>query len=265
MKLFAFTILIFSSSLGFSTGQNGDILIWNNKKYSVLSNPLEDYPQFDSIRPKLFGDKPLDWNTACYRGYIAEWEIVDNQLYLTNIFSCNNRNIKANLNLLFSDVIKNGKIKADWVNQTLIVPEGKCLYYGNIGYSYIYETEHELTIEHGELTKNKRFENSSHISVFSQKPDTLIKWIYGNIHWNNIPDTIKNPVRVYLYFISSDTNKPIVRVLKGSGIKVIDDEALRVASLIPDWDFYIQRGKAFKTYWYAPIIFSYENKLKYTH
>jgi hypothetical protein len=258
-------ILIFSSGLAFSTGQNGDIIFWNNKKYSLFSNPLESYPQFDLIRPKLFGEQPGEWNTGCYRGYIAEWEILNNQLYLVNIFSCNDQNLKANLNLLFPDIISNGKINAYWVNQTLLVPDGKCIYYGNIGYSYIYETEYELTIKNGELIENKKYDNSSHISIFTQKPDSLMNFIYKTIQWSNIPDTLKNPVRVNLLLTTSDVNKPEIKILKGSGIKVYDDEALRVAYQLPDWDFYIQRGKVFKIYWFLPVIFSNENKIKYTH
>lgn len=258
-------ILIFSIGVAFSTGQNGDIIFWNNKKYSLFSNPLESYPQFDLIRPKLFGEQPGEWNTACYRGYIAEWEILNNQLYLVNIFSCNDQNLKANLSLLFPDIISNGKINAYWVNQTLLVPDGKCIYYGNIGYSYIYETEYELTIKNGELIENKKYDNSAHISIFTQKPDSLMNFIYKTIQWSNIPDTLKNPIRVNLLLTTTDVNKPEIKILKGSGVKVYDDEALRVAYQLPDWDFYIQRGKVFKIYWFLSVIFSNENKIKYTH
>lgn len=263
--LLAFVIIVFTSEIAFSTGQEGDIIFWNNKKHALLSNPLESYPQFDTIRLKLFGNQKSDLNTACYRGYIAEWQIINNQLFLTNIFSCNNQNLKANLDLLFPGLINNGKMKAYWVNQTLIVPEGKCLYYGNLGYSCIYEKEYELTIKDGELIENKKFENSAHVSVFTQKPDSLMKWIYKNIKWENISDTVTLDSRIILTLTTSDTNKPEIKILKGSGIKVFDDEALRVVSQLPDWDYYLQRGKIFRLYWYVPIIFSNENKNKYTN
>jgi hypothetical protein len=250
----------------YSTGQEGDIIIWNNKKYALLSNPLESYPQFYQISGKLFGEQRGETNTACVRGYIAEWQILNNHLYLINIVSCNNHNIKADLNLLFPNKSNNGKIDADWVNQILIVPEGKCIFYGNIGYSSIYETEYELTIQNGRLLEKKEYDNSkSHVSIFTQKPDSLIKFIDHNILWNNLPDTIKNPIRIILLLITSDTNKPEIKILRGSGTKLYDDEALRVASQIPDWDVYLQRGKVFKMYWSLPIIFSNEKRIKYTH
>jgi hypothetical protein len=146
------------------------------------------------------------------------------------------------------------------------VPDGKCIFYGNIGYSSIYETEYELTIKKGKLVEKKKYDNSkSHVSIFTQKPDSLLKFIDHNIQWINVPDTINKPIRIFLVLTTTDSNKPEIRIVRGSGIKLYDDEAVRVASQIPDWDVYFQRGKVFKMYWSLPIIFSKEKKIKYTH
>lgn len=261
-----FFFLIISTLTATATGQAGDILIWNNKKYSLFSNPLESYPQFDQIRGKLFGGKSGEVSTACVRGYIAEWKIIDDYLYLVNIYDCGNFETKADLNLLFPNKTLNGIIKADWVNEILLVPDGKCIYYGNIGYSAIYETESELTIKNGKLIEKKVYDNSgSHTSIFTQKPDSLIRFIDYNINWSIIPDTIKKPIRITFVLSTTDTNRPEIRMLQGSGIKLYDDEAQRVVSQIPDWDVYFQRGKVFKIYWSLPVIFSNEKKIKYTH
>jgi hypothetical protein len=264
--LIIFSFLNFISLTAFSTGQAGDLISWKNEKLGLFSNPLESYPNFNLIREKLFGVRPLNRGTGCVRGYIAEWQINDKLLYLTNIYDCEDHNIKANLDTLFPGKCKNGKILADWVNEILIVVKGKCLFYGNIGYSAIYEKEIELTISSGKLVEEKAYNNSkSHVSIFTQKPDSLLKFIYHNIMWNKIPDTLKNPIRVFLSLSTTDTNKPEIKIIRGSGIKLYDDEALRVASLIPDWDMYFQRGKVFKMYWSLPIIFDNQKKIKYTH
>jgi hypothetical protein len=112
-----FYILIFFPLTAYPTGQAGDIIIWNNKKYALFSNPLESYPQFNLIRGKLFGEESGEGGTACVRGYIAEWQIINNHLYLTNIFACHKPNLKADLNQLFPDKVQDGKIKADWINE----------------------------------------------------------------------------------------------------------------------------------------------------
>jgi hypothetical protein len=260
-----FCFLVIFTLTATATGQSGDILIWNSKKYSLFSNPLESYPQFDQMRGKLFGDKPGEISTGCVRGYIAEWQIFNDTLYLTNIYGCYSPATKADLKEIFPKIFHNGKIKADWVNQILLVPDGKCIFYGNLGYSAIFEKESELTIQNGRLVDIKVYDNSkSHTSIFTQKPDSLMKFIDQNIQWNIIPDTIKDPIRVVLRIVSTDTNKPEITIVKGSGLKIYDDEAVRVANQIPEWDVYIQRGKVFKMYWSLPIIFSKEKKLKYT-
>jgi len=265
-SLTIFCFLIIYPLAATATGQAGEILIWNNKKYSLFSNPLESYPQFDQIRRKLFGEKPGESNTGCVRGYIAEWQIIDDILYLTNIYGCNNSTTKADLNSIFPNITQNGKIKADWVNEILLVPSGKCILYGNLGYSAIYETESELTIQNGKLVETKVYDNTkSHISIFTQKPDSLMKFIDQTIKWDIIPDTINKPTRIIFILSTTDTNKPDIRMLRGSGIKLYDNEALRVVSKIPDWDVYFQRGKVYKMDWVLPIIFSKEKKIKYTH
>jgi len=264
--LIIFSFLNFISLTAFPTGQHGDIIIWKNEKLTLFSNPLESYPNFNKMRERLFGVSQLHVSTACVRGYIAEWQINDETLYLTNIYDCEDYNIKANLDSLFPGKCRDGKILADWVNEVLIVVKGKCMLYGNIGYSAIYETEFELTVSSGKLVKEIAYDNSmSHVSIFTQNSDSLLKFIYHNIMWDKIPDTLNNPVRVILSLSTTDTNRPEIKIIRGSGIELYDDEALRVASLIPDWDMYFQRGKVFKMYLSLPIVFDIEKKIKYGH
>ena len=230
----------------------------------MFSNPLETYPQFSLIRDTLFDDNPPSINTGCYRGYIAEWEIISNHIYLTNIYACDDLSKKADLNRLFPGKIKDGKMEANWVTEILIIPDGKCLFYGNLGYVSIYETEYELTITNGELRESKKFDNKTHISVFTERSDSLIKFIDHSIRWELIPDSI-NLRKTVFTLSTSDNTKPEIKLLRSSGLKLLDDEALRVITLLPDWDFYIQRGKVFKRYWLIPVVFSQDKKIKYTH
>ena len=187
MKRFAYilAIIIFPLSL-YATGQVGDSLIWNGDILTVFSNPLELRQDIDALRPILFGDKETDINSACRRGYIAEWTIVDNELYLTNIYSCNyyQDSIKADLGVLFGQNYNNGKVKALWVTGTLLIPKGKLIYYVHSGYDSFYETELILTFEKGELVDQKEYDNSkSHKSVYRENKDSLQRFIYSNINW----------------------------------------------------------------------------------
>ena len=103
MKRTLSIIILLVSTFGFATEQIPDILIWKNDTISLHSNPLGSYSKLDDLN--LFGDKDAGYSTACWRGYIAEWKIIDNKLYLSNIYSCDyfysENKTKADLKKLF--------------------------------------------------------------------------------------------------------------------------------------------------------------------
>lgn len=86
-KTIATTLFIVISNLLFATAQDPDIIYYKGKKYSLFSNPLEQYFKSINNRPKLFLESNCG-NTACWRGYIATWEISDKKLFLTEIGTC---------------------------------------------------------------------------------------------------------------------------------------------------------------------------------
>src|SRR5699024_5026822 len=94
--------------------------------------------------------------------YIAEWILVDNQLYLSAIYDClfNDNKVKADLQLLFGDSYVDGKVEANWVTEELIVPKGKLLKYFHTGYQSIYEQEIGFKIKAGKLDDIITYDNS---------------------------------------------------------------------------------------------------------
>lgn len=73
---------------------------------------------------------------------MAEWSIIEDEIYLTNIFSCQyyQDSIKSDLKTLFGDKCKNGRVKADWITGDFTVPKGKILQRILFG-SHFYEFE----------------------------------------------------------------------------------------------------------------------------
>jgi len=55
-------------------------LIWNEDTLFIFSNPLELRDDIDTLKPKLFGDQDAGITTACWRGYVAEWTLIDNEI-----------------------------------------------------------------------------------------------------------------------------------------------------------------------------------------
>jgi len=252
---------------GFATGQAGDILIWNGDTLTVFSNPLELRNDIDSLRPKLFGEKDASINTACWRGYIAEWTIIENEIYLTNIFSCNffDDGIKSDLETVFGSEYNSGKVKASWINGEILIPKGEVIHYIHDGYESFYETELVLTFKKGILIEQKEYDNSkSYKSVFSENEDSLQNFIYSNIDWNKIPDLNDGKERVFISIQSGETMKPdSIRILRGVESELFNQEALRVAKLIPEWNVYYRHGEVYRMTWTFPIIFDEQRRKKY--
>ncbi|WP_242927795.1 energy transducer TonB [Pontibacter vulgaris] len=258
-------ILLTAVSKTFATAQVPDILIYNGDTLSIFANPLEQLPNIDTLRPKLFGSKEGCTTTACWRGYQAEWTIIENQLFLTGIYSCchHKDKIQANLKQLFGNKLIDEKVQADWVTADLISPLGKELYYVHMGYESLYEKEVLFQIVKGNLIRKHVFDNSkSRQSIYSQDSEKLLKHIYSNINWEELP-TQEKTVKVFIQFSANQYGTiDSVTILKGFN-GVFDREAVRVVKTIPEWDVYYRLGKHERRAWYMPIVFSEENWSKY--
>ncbi|MDD2513238.1 MAG: hypothetical protein PHS71_08325 [Proteiniphilum sp.] len=158
----------------------------------------------------------------------------------------------------------NGRVKATWFTGKVIIPKGKLIHYINDGYNYFFETEQVLTFENGLLTAQKTYDNSrSYKSIFSIKPDSLPKFISKNIDWDKIPDLKEERVRVIVSIRSGETRKPdSIYIIRGSDNEILNQEALRVENLIPEWDVYYRFGEARRMIWSIPVIFDEERRKK---
>lgn len=257
------TLTIFNFKI-FGTSQIPDRLIFNGDTFSIFSNPLDQLPNIDNLRPKLFGDKEGCNSTACWREYQAKWEIVGNELYLIGIYSCcfYEDKIQANLKQLFPDKYINGKVKADWVTANILSPQGKQLYYVHMGYESLYEKEVVYEIVNGQLKRTTTYDNTkSRKSIYSQDSN-LLHFIYSNIKWETLPKTEKT-VKVYVQFSANEQGEiDSVKVMKGYD-EFFDNEAKRVVKSIPEWDVFYRREKHERRAWNLPIVFSEENRQKY--
>ncbi|WP_421889080.1 hypothetical protein [Marinoscillum sp.] len=143
-----------------ATAQYPDKLVFKGDTISIFSNPLEEFLNINNIDslPGLQGCM----STACWRGYIGVWIIENDSLFLTAVTPCCDwkGSQNADLSKLFGNNFKNGKVFADWVNQTLLSPQGRLLQYIHMGYGSVYERELHLTIENGIKTKERWITNS---------------------------------------------------------------------------------------------------------
>ena len=143
------------------TAQIGDKIHYKGMRYSLSSEPLSAF----LLKNKI--DKFNELNTACWRGYVAEWEVVDNKLYLVDIkfsyFPRKKITIKTGDSITEMGKLFPGqtKVHANWVSSTLIIKTSKLIEYIHMGYESIYEITIYLKFENGELIEERIVNNTS--------------------------------------------------------------------------------------------------------
>jgi len=137
----------------FATGQFSDILIWNGNEYTITANyPMQDYFEiFPEKRPPPAG-------SALQRGYIATYEIINNELWLIDIKIPNGNYsiINGNFIIGYTSIINeflNGeeRLKFIWFNGYLILPQGNIIGYEQAGYEASFENYLIIEIHDGDF------------------------------------------------------------------------------------------------------------------
>ena len=252
----------------FATPQSPDKLIYNGDTISVysLDLPIDFYNEDYTYSINLFGQEEPYSVTNCGRGYIATWEISDNQLYLTGICSCcyYKDSIKADLNILFKDKLNNGKVKADWITGNAFSPQGKNIKYEHDGIGGFYEYELEFNFNKGKLLETRLYDNTkfNRTSIYSQNQEKFNEFIYSNIRWDILPQQ-DTTVVVLIKFIPNENGKIDNVELLTENKEIYNQEAIRVIKLIPEWEVYFFKEKAVRVVWYYRIYFCKENREKY--
>jgi hypothetical protein len=144
-------ILIYKTN-SFATKQAGDLLIFNNDTIIIYQYPLDKfYNKGDFYNPGFFADL----STTCYRGYIAVWTIVDNKLYLKDIYDCN-RDKKINIEIIGKQKDNQNLIFADWYDASFKInmkTKEEIILPWNIGRLFIHKVS--IKINKGNVVKNK--------------------------------------------------------------------------------------------------------------
>lgn len=134
--------------------QRPDIIWLNGEKMDMYSNPLEEYwIKKKKKRPPFY---KLD---ICWRGYVATWEVVKDQLILRDIDGTieerglfGRRSAKCSLRTFFPKQSAQG-IKATWFSGKLRIPRGNMIQFEDSGYDSRFEKELILTVNHGDIIK----------------------------------------------------------------------------------------------------------------
>lgn len=127
------------------TAQISETLILDGNKLSMCTEPLADYFELSGQSPEF--ESP---HTACWRGYVGTWEIIDDRLYLKKLKGWLRDGSEIGLGDLFPGYAR--RVFAHWFTDTIRVPQGELLEYRHMGYESLYERDLFLTFEKGVLT-----------------------------------------------------------------------------------------------------------------
>lgn len=169
------------------TAQIGDILHYEGEKHHMASEPPLNPPAAERFDIRFQG-----LCTACWRGYQAEWEVKDQQLFIISVkgnaevtdreaFRQRKLELRKLLRQgvitptenghLLNEIYKeltiekavdlsflygtNQPVPASWFSGTIRLPRGKMLEYVHMDYFSVFEENLFLTIENGMLVKTR--------------------------------------------------------------------------------------------------------------
>lgn len=140
------------------TAQEREILHYNGETYWLSTEPLK--PLLDIIGDDFFDDKGpsiITICTACKRGYIGTWEIVEDKLFLIELKGYPEENEQFSMDILFPN---QKKVFAEWFSGEIKTPQGEMLHYEHMGYMSIFEKDLFLKFNKGMLVGRREVDNS---------------------------------------------------------------------------------------------------------
>jgi hypothetical protein len=117
---------------------------YNGEPVALLGYPLEHYYQKHPRPPFQFR------KTSVHRGYIASWEIKNDELYLVNVEGILEGEKKASVADLFPG--RTPPILADFIDGDIAIGRGKAT---RQGWNFVYEQEESLKIKAGKVISRK--------------------------------------------------------------------------------------------------------------
>ena len=171
MVLVAATLVLLPANPAWPTAQIPERIVYEGTEGSLFTEPLESYFGKDNPRPDFAAP-----HTACWRGYVAAWEIREDNLYLTDLKAWMRDNKEGKAAPVAFEKIFPGKtkpLKAEWFTGTLRIPQGKPIRYVHMGYQTIYEHEVFLRVEAGKVVDRQMVDNRNKVPTAPSAPSIM--------------------------------------------------------------------------------------------
>lgn len=246
--------------IGNATNQEKDRLIFNGDTLFLYESPLESFPniskRISAEYQKYHQSEAI--STGCWRGYIAEWKIIDSTLYLSNVMK-NGSNVCINpiVEKVLGHKFKNGLLRANWVSGSFW--SGKGLAEILQVYISVFKNEIKFDISKGHID---HIEKKDYIPCIYSDKKKIVEFIYEHINWDKLPD-LNNSIRLSVY-IESDFTGTVLNVdIYSSSDNRFNEEILRVAKLLPCLPVYFNKGVFYDVGQDIELTLDLETKKKY--
>ena len=135
------------------TAQATEVLHYKGEQLSMRTEPLSDYFAQMGHQPEF-----QDQSTACWRGYVGQWEILLDRLYLVGISATYADGTGVGLDSLFPGFAD--RVFAHWYTGVINIPKGKLIKYVHMGYLSQYEQDLFLAVENGIVVETQLRDNT---------------------------------------------------------------------------------------------------------
>ena len=239
--IYIFLISILVANQSKATSQIPDVLFFGKDTLYFYDSPLDN---IEGIGGKISGLRKDEFvvSSDCWKGFRAEWRIIDDVLYLSNVLDCHS---EKQLNPLIEEILgtkfTDGLIKADFVDGDYW--EGKNQVYEQSFYTPIYKQEIKFAINEGRVANSTKIEFIQ--CDYSEKED-LKDFILKNLNHSEMKELKGEWLKVSVNIKSDRTGK--IREVKiedstHSETNVIFKEAVMK---LPCRPVYFNRGE----FWY---------------
>ncbi|MCJ7449216.1 MAG: hypothetical protein MUO72_16190 [Bacteroidales bacterium] len=136
------------------TAQEREVLYYNGKTYWLSTEPLK--PLLDIIGDeKPSSSAVVMASTSCRRGYIGDWEIVEDRLFLIGLKGCPEENERFTMDFLFPN---QQKVFAGWFTGEIKIPQGKVLVHDDT--TTLHEKDWYLEFDKGIIVGSREVDNT---------------------------------------------------------------------------------------------------------
>ena len=272
------TLLMWGSAM--ATGQDADVIYIDGVRWWLMGRPIG---ADSALHASVLANLPKDYceSTDNWDGFKAYWSVQDDCLVLDSIQYLDEECKEAWLpdtvmQRIFKDHYVKGRIIADWVDYTLRLAQGECIYYEHMGFFRHYDTEMLVHIEKGKVADKELFHNRLAKKGFP-KENSQQQW--ESIRHRLLPivekyseldsiDKIYFTVEGLVIDSTGHLNSiETVRLLYYDSVLApiqsqLEQEIRAALMVIPEWEVWYINGKYinFTDGWAFPIIFRKRNE-----